>query len=61
MLLYTDDGAFAGDAAAYGSSLVREGAGVLDVRALRPEELSGLKRPSLGLDFLSGCPLAASK
>jgi WD40 repeat protein len=59
MLMFTDDGAFMGDATAYRAVQVRDGASLIEARAIRAEEVDALRRPSLGRDFMAGCPTAA--
>jgi WD40 repeat protein len=60
MLMFTDDGAFIGDATAYRALQVRDGASLLEARPVRPEEVDALRRPALGRDFMAGCPTSAS-
>jgi hypothetical protein len=58
LLMFTDDGAFMGDATAYRALQVRDGASLLETRRVRPEEIDALRRPALGRDFMAGCPRA---
>jgi hypothetical protein len=60
MLMFTDDGAFMGDATAYRGLMVRDGPSLREARPVRPEELTALRRPALGADFMAGCPTSAT-
>jgi hypothetical protein len=54
------DGAFCGDAAAFGAIALRRGASLHTAQALRASDVVGeLHRPALLVDFLGGKPLAS--
>jgi WD40 repeat protein len=56
-VIIADNGAFSGANSAVGQLRVRDGA-ELEVRSLRPSEITSLNRASIGLDFAGGCPIA---
>ena len=55
--IVADSGAFAGALSVTEPLRAREGT-ELEVRSLKPNEVTALQRPSLALDFVAGCPIA---
>jgi len=60
VLIVADNGAFSGSSSATTPLRVRDGA-ELEVRSLRANEITSLSRPSVGLDFVAGCPIAPAQ
>jgi WD40 repeat protein len=58
--IVADNGVFSGPSSALGQLRVRDGSD-LEVRSLRPNEITTLNRPSVALDFVAGCPLAPAQ
>jgi WD40 repeat protein len=61
VLIHADDGIFAGAKEAFAQLRVRDNANQLDARVFRPEDAAALHRPTLGLDFVAGCPMATAR